>query len=85
MIRANEYSNQAESLLEMLHLNHEFNFLHSKELLNTNTLHYCTAEYTEQARSNVTFYFANFDVKIGWRCVSYAFALKTLTSLCSGN
>jgi hypothetical protein len=82
--RTNEYSNQAEAVLEMPHLNRDFNFLHSKEQINTSTLYYCTTEYTQQARSNATFYFANFDVEIGLWCVSYALALKTLTSLCSG-
>jgi hypothetical protein len=68
----------------MLHLKREFSFLHSKERLNASILHFCTAEYTEQARNNITFYFANLDVEIGLRCVSCAFALKTLTSLYSG-
>jgi len=82
--RANEYSNQAEALLEMLHLNREFNFLYSKEQLNTGAMRYCTAEHTQQARSNTTFYFANFEVEIDLRYVSYVLALKTLTSFYSG-
>jgi hypothetical protein len=82
--RENEYSNQTETLLEMLHLTREFNFLHSKEQLNTSTLHYSRNEYTDRARSDANFYFANFDVEIDLGYVSYALALKILTSLCSG-